>query len=350
VLKEVACRDYVSRCIYKEVQEGRGTEHGGVWLTVVHLPKEHIERRLAAVMETGLVADQDIRFKAFEIFPEHHYQNGGVRIDENACSIIKGLYAAGEAAGGVHGGNRLGTNSLADLLVFGKISGEHGAQYAQSIEQPAIEEAQVEQEVKEIMQPLRNESDISIYQLSKKHHDITFETMHIERSNEGLEKCLEVTDEVRQQYEKVSIPGKSLRYNDAWVTAMEVRTRLLVAEVMAKASQERKESRSALFRTEYPKIDRLEWDRNIIVSNNNGAVKLSVVPLVDPIWPAKDIDLPLFPVPGEEHPPGARVIGDGRIVSGEEAAVTCVCDFGDLDTELLDEESKVARKRVQEEQ
>jgi len=351
VLKEVACRDYVSRCIYKEVQEGRGTEHGGVWLTVVHLPKEHIERRLAAVMETGLVADVDIRFRAFEIFPEHHYQNGGVKIDENACSAIKGLYAAGEAAGGVHGGNRLGTNSLADLLVFGKISGEHGAEYAKSLECPKIEEAQVEEEVNEIMRPLRNDSTINMYELSKKHHDVTFETMHIERNNKGLEKCLAVTDEVLQEYLKASIPGTSLRYNDAWVTAMEVRTRLLVAEIMAKASMERKESRSALFRTEYSNINRLEWDRNIVVSRSNGNVKLSVAPLVDPIWPAKDIDLPLFPVPGEEHPPGARVLGDGRIVSGEEAeGIICACDFGDLDTELLDDESKVARKRVQEDQ
>ena len=120
----------------------------------------------------------------------------------------------------------------------------------------------------------------------------------------------------------------------------------MVGEIMAKASQERKESRSALFRTEYPKINRLEWDRNIVVSRKNGKVELTVTPLVDTIWPAKDIDLPLFPVPGEEHPPGASVLGDGRIVSGEEAAITCACDFGDLDTGLLDEESKVARKRV----
>ncbi len=350
VLKEVACRDYVSRCIYKEVKEGRGTEHGGVWLSVVHLPKEHIERRLAAVMETGLVADQDIRFKAFEIFPEHHYQNGGVKIDEHALTAVQGLYAAGEAAGGVHGGNRLGTNSLADLLVFGKISGDHSAQYAKSIEAPKIEEAQVEDEVQEILHPLKNEGNISVYDLSRRLHDIMFEEMHIERSDKGIQKCLEITAKTREEYKKASIPGTTLKYNDSWVTAMEVRTRLTVGEIMARASLERKESRSALFRTEYPKINRLEWDKNIVVSRNNGEVKLTVTPVVAPIWAVKDIDLPLFPVPGEDHPPGARVLGDGRILAGDEAGVTCACDFGDLDTELMDEESKVARKRVQEEQ
>lgn len=347
VMKEVACRDYVSRCIYKEVKEGRGTEHGGVWLTVVHLPKEHIERRIAAVMETGLVAGVDIRFRAFEIFPEHHYQNGGVKINENALTAIEGLYAAGEVAGGVHGGNRLGTNSLADLVVFGKISGDHGAQYARNIEPPKIDEAQVQGEIEEIVRPLKNQSDISVYDLSKRLHDIMWEEMHIERNDKGLQKCLEVTAEVAEQYRNASIPGNSLKYSDAWVTAMEVRTRLEVGEIMARASLERKESRSALFRTEYPRINRIEWDRNIVVSKNNGEVKLRVTPLVDPIWPAKYIDLPLFPVPGEEHPPGARVLGDGRILPGEDV-VTCGCDFGDMDTELLDQESKVARKRLQE--
>lgn len=329
VMLEVACRDYVSRCIYKEVKEGRGTEHGGVWLSVVHLPKEHIERRIAAVMETGLVADHDIRFKAFEIFPEHHYQNGGVVIDEYARTTVAGLYAAGEVAGGVHGGNRLGTNSLADLVVFGKISGDDAAEYVRNTEPPKIEEGQVDEEVKQIRQPLENENGTSVYDLSKKLHDIMWEEMHIERSEKGLEKCLAITEEAKKEYENISIPGNTLKHNDAWVTAMEVRTRIMVGEIMAKASLERKESRSALFRTEYPKITRPVWDKNIFVRRDNGNVKLDLRPVVDPIWSVKDIDLPLFPVPGEEHPPGARVLGDGSIVSGEEG-ISCECDFGDI--------------------
>lgn len=304
---ELACRDYVSRCIYKEVKEGRGTEHGGVWLSVTHLPDSHIERRIAAVMETGLVAEVDIRSRAFEVFPEHHYQNGGVIIDEYARTAVEGLYAAGEVAGGVHGGNRLGTNSLSDLLVFGKIAGEHGAQYAKNTQPPKIEKHQIEEEIKKIRFPLENEKGISPYVLSKKLYDVMWEELHIERSEKGLERSLGVTADVVEDYADVSVPGDSLRYNDAWLTAMEVRTRMLVGEIMARASLRRTESRSALFRTEYPQINRENWDMNLVVKKEDGKVKVERRPTVVTIWPLKDIDLPLFPVPGEEHVPGATV-------------------------------------------
>ena len=304
---ELACRDYVSRCIYKEVKEGRGTEHGGVWLSVTHLPPEHIERRIAAVMETGQVAGVDIRRQAFEIFPEHHYQNGGVKIDDHARTSIAGLYAAGEVAGGVHGGNRLGTNSLSDLLVFGKIAGEDGALFAKNAKPPKVEERQVEDEVKKIRTPLENKSEISAYALSKKLHQIMWEEMHIERSKKGLERCLNITSEVARDFAKVSVPGDSLRYSDALVTAMEVRTRIMVGEIMARSSLFRTESRSALFREDYPQINRQEWDKNIIVKKENGQMKLEVQPVVVTFWPLKEIDLPLFPVPGQEHVPGSKV-------------------------------------------
>jgi succinate dehydrogenase/fumarate reductase flavoprotein subunit len=302
---ELACRDYVSRCVYKEVTEGRGTEHGGVWLSVTHLPKSHIERRIAAVMETGLVAGVDIRFRAFEVFPEHHYQNGGVKIDEYARTAVEGLYTAGEVAGGVHGGNRLGTNSLSDLLVFGMIAGENGAQYVKNNRPPKIEEHQVEEETKKILRPLEKKGGISPYFLSKKLHDVMWEELHIERTEKGLERCLRVTADVVKHFADVSVPGDSLRYNDAWVTAMEVRARMLVGEIMTRASLYRTESRSALFRTEYPQIDRANWDMNLVVKKEDGKVKLEGRPIVVTIWPLKDIDLPLFPVPGEEHVPGA---------------------------------------------
>lgn len=311
---ELACRDYVSRCIYKEVKEGRGTEHGSVWLSVTHLPREHIERRIAAVMETGLVAGVDIRDHAFEVFPEHHYQNGGVKIDEHARTAVEGLYAAGEAAGGVHGGNRLGTNSLSDLMVFGKIAGEDGAQYAKNTKSPKIEERQIEEEAKKIQQPLENKSKISVYELSHRLHNIMFEEMHIERSKKGLERCLEVTAKAAKDFQEATIPGNSLRYNDAWGTAMEVRSRLLVGEIMTRASLFRTESRSALFREEHPQINRKGWDKNVVINKENGKVKLETRPVVVTIWPLEEIDLPLFPVPGEEHPPGAKVLGTGEII------------------------------------
>jgi succinate dehydrogenase/fumarate reductase flavoprotein subunit len=141
-----------------------------------------------------------------------------------------------------------------------------------------------------------------------------FEEMHIERSEKGLKKCLEVTAEVAKDFQEASIPGKSLRYNDAWVTAMEVRTRILVGEIMTRASLFRTESRSSLFREEYPQINRKDWDKNVVVSKQNGQVKLGKQPIAATIWPLEEIDLPLFPVPGEEHKPGAKILGTGEIV------------------------------------
>jgi succinate dehydrogenase/fumarate reductase flavoprotein subunit len=307
VKMELATRDYVSRCIYKEVKEGRGTEHGAIWLSITHLPPEHIERRISAVMETGLVAGVDIRHYAFEIFPEHHYQNGGVKIDENARTKVAGLYAAGEAAGGVHGGNRLGTNSLSDLLVFGKISGDDAAQYTKNVERAKIDDKQLKEEIEKITKPMKNAKGVSPYDLTKTLHDVMFDELHIERSGKGLERCLEVTAKAAKDYEKVSVPAESLRHSDAWVTAMEVRTRLIVGEIMSRASIYRKESRSSLFRSDYPQINRKEWDKNVVVSKKNGEVNMQKTPVVTTIWPLNEIDLPLFPLPGKEHVAGSKV-------------------------------------------
>jgi len=294
---ELATRDYVSRCIFAEVKEGRGSEHGGAYLSVTHLSPEFIERRLGSVLETGLVGGVDIRKQAFEVVPEHHYQNGGVKINEHSQTIVDGLYACGEQAGGVHGGNRLGSNSLPDLLVFGKIAGENAAQYAKDIKPAKVEERQVEEEVKEIRRPLENEDEVSPYSLSKKLYDVMWDEMHIARKEKGLKKCIDVMEEVAEDFHKVSVPDKSLRYNDAWLTAMEVRTRILVGEIMAQASLMRTESRAALFREDYP-VTKREWEKNITVRQVNGQIKLDTQPLVVTIMPPEEIELPQFPIPG----------------------------------------------------
>ena len=150
-----------------------------------------------------------------------------------------------------------------------------------------------------------------------------FEEMHIERSEKGLKRCLDVTSDVAEKFQKASIPGKSLRYNDAWVTAMEVRTRILVGEIMTRASMFRTESRSALFREEYPQINRKEWDQNVVVSKKNGQVKLEKRPITVTIWPLEEIDLPLFPVPGKEHKPGSTILGTGEILESMEKRTVC---------------------------
>jgi len=220
---------------------------------------------LGTVLETGLVGGVDIRKGPIEVIPEHHYQNGGVRINENGETAIEGLYAAGEQAGGVHSGNRLGSNSLPDLLVFGKRTGEAAAQYAKGTPVPKIQRDQIEEEVKNIYRPLERGGGISPYSLSKRLYEVMWEEMGIARNEIGLKRCLDVIGEVGEDFAKVSVPGRSLKYNDAWVTAMEVRTRLLVGEMMARASLMRTESRAALYREDYPSTNRKEWDKNIVV-------------------------------------------------------------------------------------
>ncbi len=298
--KELATRDYVSRCIFKEVQEGRGSEHGGAYLDVTHFPPEFIERRLSSVMETGLVGGVDIRKEMFEIIPEHHYQNGGVDINEWAETRIEGLYACGEAAGGVHGGNRLGSNSLPDLLVFGARSGERASEYAASNQPPGIDKSQVKDEVEKITAPLQNDSGIDPFEISRKLHQVMFEEMHIARNEKGLNRCLNDLEEAEGQLEKISVPG-GLRGNEAWATAMELRPRVTVGKMMVKASLERTESRSALFREDYPKINREEWDKNILVRKEDGnGMKLYTKPVEVLHLTPQQVNLPYFPVPGED--------------------------------------------------
>lgn len=301
VKMELATRDYVSRCIYAEVKEGRGSEHGGAYLDVTHLPPEFIERRLGSVLETGLVGGVDIRKQPFEVIPEHHYQNGGVKINEYGETAVAGLYACGEQAGGVHGGNRLGSNSLPDLLVFGKRAGGAAAQYAKDVKKPEMQESQVDEEVKNIRRPLEKEEGVSSYSLSKRLFDIMWEEMGIARSEKGLKRCLDVIKEVGEDFAKISVPGKSLKYNDAWVTAIEVKTRMLVGEMMARASLMRTESRASLYREDYPSTNRSEWDKNIVVSKGeDGQMKLETQPVVATIMPLEEVQLPEFPVPGSK--------------------------------------------------
>lgn len=295
---ELATRDYVSRCIYAEVKEGRGSEHGGVYLDVSHMPAEFIERRLGSVLETGLVGGIDIRKQQIEVIPEHHYQNGGVKINEYGETAVEGLYAAGEQTGGVHGGNRLGSNSLPDLLVFGRRAGEAAARYAKNAEAPEIQEHQVEEEVKSIRRPLENEKGLSPYALSKRLYDVMREEMGIARNEKALTRCLDIIEEVSEDFAEVSVSGKSLKYNDAWVTAMEVTTRILVGKIMARASLMRTESRAALYREDYPNTNRSEWDKNIMISQENGQMKLETQPVVVTILPLEEVDLPKFPMPG----------------------------------------------------
>lgn len=295
---ELATRDYISRCIYKEVKEGRGTPHGGVWLSVTHLPPKIVEDRLPTMLEKGLVAGIDIRKEPMEVRYMNHYQNGGIKIDENGSTKVKGLFAAGEVAGGVHGGNRLGSNSLPDLIVFGKRAGESAAKYAKELKDISVPDEQLVDELDVIKSPFTNEDGYNPYELK----DILTKTMNeyvdIARNKEGLERALEIFGDVSEKFTSLKVSGHSLKFNKDWEVAMELRSRVIAGEIIAKTSMFRKESRAGLFREDFPETDRKNWDCNVAVYRKNGKMIIEKIPLTVTILEPKEAELPPFPVPG----------------------------------------------------
>lgn len=291
---ELATRDYICRCIYKEIKEGRGTAHGGIYLDMRYIPIERIESVFQAVLNRCLRFGVDVRKEPVEVRPLPHYQNGGIKIDEWGCTCIEGLYACGEAAGGVHGGNRLGSNSLPDLLVFGRRAGMHAGEYARTIGPGAPDNDQISEAVENLKRPLRREKGLDPYALLKKLHATTDQELQIVRNKTGLTRCLAIMEEIESQLDAVSVPG-SLIYNDLWATAMELKSRIAVGRMMAHASLMRKESRASLFMEEYPVPDRNAWDKNIVITRSNCGMQLRTDPLVVTALDPKTVDLPTFP-------------------------------------------------------
>src|SRR5205814_5377599 len=190
---DLSTRDVVARSIYTEVKEGRGTEHGGAYLDISHKPAEYVKKKLPSMYHQFLeLADVDITKGPMEVGPTCHYVMGGVRVDpETAAATIPGLYAAGEVAAGLHGANRLGGNSLSDLLVFGRRAGLAAAQYAKKIGQANLDQAQIDAAEKEMLAPFQNGNGESPYQI---HRDLQ-ETMHklvgIFRNEGDLQQALQ---------------------------------------------------------------------------------------------------------------------------------------------------------------
>jgi fumarate reductase (CoM/CoB) subunit A len=301
---ELATRDYISRCIFTEIRQGRGTEHGGVYLDMRFIPAKRIETVFGSILRRCLLFGIDVRKEPVEVCPLPHYQNGGIKINAWGETGIVGLYACGEVSGGVHGGNRLGSNSLPDLLVFGKRAGERAALSVANLKKRKIPEDHIAAEVNLICRPLGRTDGINPYLLLAELHRSTGEYLQIVRNEKGLHSCLATLESVEKRLDAISVP-KSLRYNDPWFTYMELRTRVVVGKMMALASLTRKESRASLYVEEFPEPDRDHWDRNISIQQQNGEMTLSVQPLTVTILDPGEHRLPEFPIPMEKR--GAHV-------------------------------------------
>ncbi|MBI4167565.1 MAG: FAD-binding protein [Candidatus Aenigmarchaeota archaeon] len=277
---ELSTRDVVSRAIFNEIEKGRGTKNGGVWLDISHEPRKFIERKLPKMIDKFRdFADVDITKEKMEVAPTAHYAMGGIRVDPETCrSKIKGLFAAGEIAGGVHGANRLGGNSLIDILVFGKRSGKHAAAYAKQSEFSQLVVTLVENEKIRLFAPFKKKTGIKAIRLKQKLQETMWNNVGIIRNAKTLDKSLKDIEQVKERVSDVSVTGVE-KYNHAWIQYIELAAMLPTCKSIAMAALMRKESRGAHYRTDFPEKDDKRWKQNIIVKAKNGKLSLSKIPV-----------------------------------------------------------------------
>src|SRR5207248_10972892 len=255
---ELSTRDVVARAIYTEVREGRGTEHGGAFLDISHKPADYVKRKLPSMYhQFRELADVDITAGPMEVGPTCHYMMGGVRVEaETEATTVPGLFAAGEVAAGLHGANRLGGKSLSDLLVFGQRAGKFAAQFAKEHGAGQINVAQVEQAAQRALEPFeRNGANAEgPYQIQHELQEMMQDLVGIVRKEDEMLRALEGLQKLLKRGQQVAVPGNR-EYNPGWHTALDLDNLLTVSEAIARAAVERKESRGAHFREDFPNKD-----------------------------------------------------------------------------------------------
>jgi len=281
---ELSSRDVVARAINSEVVAGRGTPHGGAYLDITHRSPDFIKRKLPSMYEQFLkLAKVDITKQPMEVAPTIHYAMGGVRVDaETAASSVAGLYAAGEVASGLHGGNRLGGNSLSDLLVFGKRAGDAAAASAKKNPKAAaarIDPVEIELAIATLMAPLDRPEGENPYRLMAEIQDVMTEHAPIVRDEAGLAAGLEKLDGLRARAEVCGTGGgHSLAFNPGWHTAHDLRSLLVNAEALLRSALVRKESRGAHARSDFPKTDDQLASVNFVVEKTAGGMQVRPEP------------------------------------------------------------------------
>ncbi len=253
---ELSTRDVVARSIYTEVREGRGSEHGGAYLDISHKPAEYVKRKLPSMYhQFKELADVDITKGPMEVGPTCHYVMGGVKVDaETTETAVPGLFAAGEAAVGMHGANRLGGNSLSDLLVFGRRAGLAAAAHAKRVGMPNVDSAQLTDAEREALSPFHNDGGENPYAVHQDLQDMMQSLVGIFRNEEDLNKALVELEKLKERAKHTKVEGSRL-FNPGWHLAFDLRCMLDVAEAVTRSALARKESRGAHSRIDYPNYD-----------------------------------------------------------------------------------------------
>jgi succinate dehydrogenase / fumarate reductase flavoprotein subunit len=275
---ELLTRDHVSRAIIREVREGRGSPHGGVYLDISWIrtklsnAEEHIKKKLPSMYhQFKQLADIDITKEPMEVGPTTHYVMGGVRVDgDTQMSNVPGLFAAGEVGAGLHGANRLGGNSLSDLLVFGMRAGKYAAEFAARQSSPKIDTQQADAMVRAALEPFeRQGGGEGPYGVEHDLQTMMQELVGIVRREDEIRRALDALKTLRERTRKVSVTGNR-EYNPGWHTALDLQNLITVSEIVARAALERKESRGGHFRDDFPDKDPAYGKFNIVIRRGSG--------------------------------------------------------------------------------
>jgi len=272
---ELLTRDHVSRCIVREIKEGRGSPHGGVFLDISWIKQkmpnaaEHIKRKLPSMYhQFKQLADIDITEQPMEVGPTTHYIMGGVRVDpDTQMTRLHGLFAAGECAAGINGANRLGGNSLSDLLVFGKRAGEFAAKFARENQHGTIDRQKIDIVAREALASFECRDGENPYAIQKDLQETMQELVGIVRNETEMRQAIEKIGNFKMRAEKTAVTGNR-EYNPGWHTALDLKNLLTVSEAITRAALERKESRGAQFREDYPNQEERFSKVNTIVSKS----------------------------------------------------------------------------------
>src|SRR6266446_1895870 len=286
---ELLTRDHIARCIVREIKEGRGSPHGGVYLDIAWIKQklpnaaDYIKRKLPSMYhQFKQLADIDITEQPMEVGPTTHYIMGGIHVDpDTQMSRVPGLFAAGECAAGINGANRLGGNSLSDLLVFGKRAGEFAAKFAKENSLGKVDHDKIDITAREALAPFERagRGSENPYEVQRDLQESMQDLVGIVRNESEMRRALDTIDNLRARADRVGVTGNR-EYNPGWHTALDLKNLLTVSEAIARAALERKESRGAQFREDYPdKEERFAKVNTMISKAEGGSMQIRLEPL-----------------------------------------------------------------------
>ncbi len=294
---ELLTRDHVARCIVREIKAGRGSPHGGVFLDIAWIKEkipnaaDVIKKKLPSMYhQFKKLADIDITKEPMEVGPTTHYMMGGIKVDaDSQMSTVPGLFAAGECAAGLHGANRLGGNSLSDLLVFGKRAGEFAAIFSKENPHGKIDETAIKAIVNESLEPFDRNDGENPFQVQYDLQEMMQDLVGIVRNEAEMQKATSELKKLRERAAKVRVVGNR-EYNGGWHTALDLNNLLTISEAIALAAIHRKESRGAHFREDFPNKDAESGTFNLVIRKDSGG-RMEIVrqPIVEVRLDLKEI-------------------------------------------------------------